>query len=129
MNYPRPGALRTMAFLLLIPGAAWPQSYQGGVRGVIQDPGGAVIAGAKVALQNQASNVARTVLSNAQGEYVFSALEPANYDLQVEAAGFKRFERLESWIAGRPMKLWPPDVPSPSARLSFRTRSLRTKCG
>jgi hypothetical protein len=74
-------------------GAAWPQSYQGGVRGVIQDPGGAVIAGAKVALQNQASNVARTVLSNAQGEYVFSALDPASYDLQVEAAGFKLFER------------------------------------
>src|SRR5215469_9994839 len=93
MNYPRPGALRTISFLLLIPGAAWPQSYQGGVRGVIQDPGGAVIAGAKVALQNQASNVARTVLSNAQGEYVFSALEPASYNLQAEAAGFKRFER------------------------------------
>ena len=93
MNYRRPGAARGMAFLLLITGAAWSQSYQGGVRGVIQDPGGAVIAGAKVALQNQASNVARTVLSNAQGEYVFSALEPASYNLQAEAAGFKRFER------------------------------------
>src|SRR5215471_11186221 len=84
-------AARVAAFLLLV--AAWPQSYQGGVRGVIQDPGGAVVGGAKVSLVNQATNVARTVLSNAQGEYVFSALEPASYDLQVEAAGFKRFER------------------------------------
>jgi hypothetical protein len=62
MNYPRLGAACAMAFLALIPGAAWPESYQGGVRGVIQDPGGAVIAGANVALQNQVSNAARTVL-------------------------------------------------------------------
>jgi trimeric autotransporter adhesin len=65
------------------------QTYQGGIRGVVQDPGGAVIPNAKVTLMNQATNVSRSSLSNADGTYVFSQVDPATYSLKVEAPGFK----------------------------------------
>src|SRR5580765_4097652 len=76
------------AFLLLAAAALWGQSYQGGVRGVVHDPGGAIIADAKVALINQESSVGRATLSNTQGEYSFTSIDPATYVLVVEAPGF-----------------------------------------
>ncbi len=69
------------------------QSYQGGVRGIIQDPGGATIAGAKVALRNDATGVVRASLTNSLGEYAFSQVDPATYSLSVESPGFKRLNR------------------------------------
>jgi hypothetical protein len=60
------------------------QSFVGGVRGLVQDPGGAVIAGANVTLRNEANGSVRTTATNAQGEYVFSQVEPATYTLVVE---------------------------------------------
>ncbi|MBZ5602253.1 MAG: carboxypeptidase-like regulatory domain-containing protein, partial [Acidobacteriia bacterium] len=69
------------------------QSFVGGVRGLISDPGGAVIANANVTLRNDATGTARTIASNTQGEYVFSQVEPATYTLTVESPGFKRLER------------------------------------
>ncbi len=82
----------TVLFFLAAVGL-WGQSYQGGVRGVIHDPGGSVIADAKVALINQATNVSRATLSNPQGEYAFTAIDPATYAIVVEAPGFKKFEQ------------------------------------
>jgi hypothetical protein len=69
------------------------QSYLGGVRGVIQDPGGASVPDAKVTLVNSATQVSRSTVSNMQGEYVFSQIDPANYSINVEAAGFKKLEK------------------------------------
>src|SRR5436309_15213683 len=82
-----------MAALLLASGGLWGQSYQGGVRGVVHDPGGSIIGDAKVTLVNQETNVSRATLSNAQGEYAFTSLDPATYALVVEAPGFKTFEQ------------------------------------
>jgi len=69
------------------------QTFQGGIRGLVQDPGGAVIATAKVTLTNQNNGVSRTTLSNGEGEYVFSAVDPATYRMRAETPGFKALER------------------------------------
>jgi trimeric autotransporter adhesin len=69
------------------------QSYQGGMRGQISDPGGAAIADAKVTLMDEATAVTRATLSNSTGEYNFTAVQPATYSVIVESPGFKRFER------------------------------------
>jgi hypothetical protein len=69
------------------------QSYLGGVRGLVQDPAKASVATAKVTLLNQGTNVARSALSNGQGEYVFSQIDPGTYVLSVEAPGFKKYEK------------------------------------
>ena len=69
------------------------QTFVGGVRGLVQDPGGAVIANANVTLTNEGTGVSRSTVTNAQGEYVFTQLEPATYSISVEAQGFKKLQR------------------------------------
>ncbi len=69
------------------------QSYLGGVRGLIQDPAKATIATAKVTLTNEGTNVVRSGLSNASGEFVFSQVDPGTYTLSAEAPGFRKVER------------------------------------
>ncbi len=66
------------------------QNFVGGIRGLVTDPGGAVIAGATVTLTNQATGVTRTTTTNATGEYSFTQLDPATYSIAVEAQGFKK---------------------------------------
>ncbi len=66
------------------------QNFVGGVRGLVQDPGGAVIAGATVTLTNQATGVANVTTTNATGQYSFSQVDPATYSISVEAQGFKK---------------------------------------
>jgi hypothetical protein len=75
---------------LLIAAQVSAQTYKGGVRGLVTDESGAIIAGAKITLTNQATNVAVTTVSNDAGEYNFPALNPATYTLVVEKPGFKR---------------------------------------
>jgi trimeric autotransporter adhesin len=75
------------------------QSFQGGVRGNVADAGGAMIAEAKITLIDESTNSTRVTLSNATGEYSFTAVNPSTYTLQVEAPGFKRFEK-KSIIVG-----------------------------
>jgi hypothetical protein len=76
---------------LALPG--WGQSYQGGLRGSVKDPGGAVVAVAKATITDEATNVARSTLTNDTGEYVFQSVNPATYTITIESPGFKRFER------------------------------------
>jgi hypothetical protein len=79
--------------LILATAGAFAQSYLGGVRGLVQDPAKATIATAKVTLTNEGTNVARSGLTNAAGEFVFSQLDPGTYTLSAEAPGFRKVER------------------------------------
>ncbi len=67
------------------------QTYQGGVRGAVRDPGG-VVPGADVALVNEATAVERTTVTNAVGEYAFPNVAPGVYTLRAALTGFKTFE-------------------------------------
>jgi hypothetical protein len=71
----------------------WSQSYQGGIRGRVIDSTGAAIANAKVTATEAATGVSRATLSNNIGEYVFNALNPADYRIVAESPGFKIVER------------------------------------
>jgi len=83
--------LPSLLFLSL--SALFSQTFVGTLRGRIQDPGSAVIAGANITLRNVATGVTRTTVSNNAGEYVFAQLEPATYTIEVEASGFKKLVR------------------------------------
>src|SRR5881296_752395 len=72
---------------------AFGQGFQGGLRGAVRDPGGALIPGVEVSLINEGTNVARNTLSNEVGEFVFSFVAPGTYSLRAALAGFKTFER------------------------------------
>src|SRR5690349_15351904 len=87
------GALRTAVLFLSAAGLLSAQNYQGGVRGLVQDPEGAAVPGAKVTLVNQATTVARSTVTGATGEYSFSSIDPATYSVVIESSGFKRMQR------------------------------------
>src|SRR5262249_11214645 len=60
--------------------------------GTISDPQGAVVPNATVTLRNTKTNIERTVTTDGEGHYTFSAVPPADYDLSVMAQGFKKLQ-------------------------------------
>ena len=84
--------LLLMTALVIAAVSALAQSYVGEVRGIVQDPGGAVIANANVTLRNDATGTVRTTVSNSAGEYVFPQVDPATYTITVQTPGFKKLE-------------------------------------
>ena len=61
--------------------------------GTIVDSSGAVIAGAKVTATNVANAFTSESTTTPEGGYYIPYLAPGEYRLQVEAAGFKRYQR------------------------------------
>jgi Carboxypeptidase regulatory-like domain/TonB-dependent Receptor Plug Domain len=59
------------------------------IRGVVTDPTGAVVSGAKVTIKNEETGLNRSQNTNASGIYSFSDLPVGNYKLEVEYPGFK----------------------------------------
>jgi len=61
------------------------QTFQGGVRGIVTDHSGAVVADAIVTLVNEATTEHRQTLTNPAGEYTFTAVLPATYRVRAQA--------------------------------------------
>ena len=65
------------------------QLSSGSVTGVVRDSTGSVVPSVKITLQNVATTVAHTTVSNTAGNYVFLGITPGDYSLQAEVAGFE----------------------------------------
>lgn len=91
--------VRSSILLGVLNATLWGQSYQGGIRGTVTDAQGASIPGAKVTLTDQSTNIARNTVTNATGEYVFNALDPATYSVTTESPNFGKYERRNLVIA------------------------------
>jgi outer membrane receptor protein involved in Fe transport len=76
---------------LLAP-AAYGQATQGGIRGVVTDSTGAIIADADVTARNMDTGVETKVKTNAEGLYTMPKLLPGRYLLSVEKQNFKKAE-------------------------------------
>jgi len=61
----------------------------GSVRGTAKDSNGNLVSGATVTLTDSARNFTRTQFTNKDGTYVFSAIPPGTYFIEVKAPGFK----------------------------------------
>jgi hypothetical protein len=85
-------ALLATVLVAVVAGVSSAQSFQGGLRGSVKDAN-SVVPGATVTLTNEGTDVARTTVSNAVGEYVFAAVAPGTYTVRAVLAGFKTFER------------------------------------
>ena len=85
----------TLAALLCaaIPALLRAQAGSGELTGEVRDPSGAVVAGARVSLTQDDTNLTFASATSDGGIYSFSALKPGLYELAVEATGFKRFVR------------------------------------
>ena len=59
--------------------------------GLVKDASGGAVGNAKVRLRNRATAALREQVTDGQGFYQFEVLPPGEYELTVEAAGFKQF--------------------------------------
>src|SRR5882724_10039762 len=75
------------ATLLLFSTVALAQ-FTASIQGVVQDPSGAGLAGARVNLVNNATHV--TTTADASGNYHFGSLAPGSYSVTAEASGFAK---------------------------------------
>lgn len=66
----------------------WPQNPSGTLRGEVQDPSGARVAGASVTASATGSSLVRAVSSNDKGEFRIEGLIPGPYEVRVRAKGF-----------------------------------------
>ncbi|MCU0245454.1 MAG: carboxypeptidase regulatory-like domain-containing protein [Bryobacter sp.] len=69
------------------------QSPEANISGIVSDTQGAVIPNATVAAQNLATGQTTTAKTNETGLYVLRALPIGQYELSVEAAGFRKHVR------------------------------------
>jgi hypothetical protein len=86
--------LSQSAFLALIPfvaGTLLGQDTRGKVQGTINDSSGAVVAGALVVLLNTDTGVRTLQQSNTSGHYLFEAVIPGVYSVEVDLTGFRSF--------------------------------------
>jgi len=77
------------ALMLTLMSSANAQQTFGNVRGVVKDPNGAVVTGAKVSITNKKTNNTVTTQSTGEGEYQFNNLPVGDYVINVEANTFK----------------------------------------
>jgi len=75
---------------LLFIGSVYAQTGTSTLRGSVSDSQGQAIAGATVTLKNEARNFSRVTTTDSNGAYIFTAIPPNVYALEVEAKGFKK---------------------------------------
>ena len=68
------------------------QQLTGSLSGLVVDPTGARIPNANVELRNEASGDLRTTVSDKEGYFNITAIQPATYSLTISASGFNKYQ-------------------------------------
>ena len=69
------------------------QTISGSIAGTVADSGGNVIPNAPVKLTSERTGEERVVNTTDTGDFLFAALQPGNYTVSVEVAGFRTFRK------------------------------------
>src|SRR5579871_5490154 len=80
-------SMRALILSLLTTCALFAQTAS--LTGRITDPTGAVVPQASVKIESAGSGLSATAISDEQGYYNFSALQPGVYNVTISKAGFK----------------------------------------
>jgi hypothetical protein len=83
-------SLIALLTIFLLTSVSYAQAGRSTVRGTVKDQQGNVVTGATVTLVNAERNFSRTQTTTQDGTYVFTAVPPGTYRLEVEAPGFKK---------------------------------------
>jgi hypothetical protein len=94
-------SVHVAVFSLIACAAAAAQSTYGTLTGVITDPSGAALPGAKVEAVNQNTRDTRSATSDGTGLYRIINLDPGTYDLSVSAQSFTSGERKDLTLLAR----------------------------
>src|ERR1700731_428685 len=73
---------------LLVAGSLWAQATTGSIVGRVTDPSDAVVAGARVVAQNQATGIAYSGTTDGLGDFNILQLPPGTYTVTVTKDGF-----------------------------------------
>jgi hypothetical protein len=84
-------AALAVATLVLWTPAGRAQNFRGRIEGLVTDQSGGVIANASVTLTNVDTNIRTIRQTSGTGLYVFDNVDPGNYSVSVELAGFNKF--------------------------------------
>lgn len=87
--------------LLFCAHAGFAQSPVGTISGTVTDETGSAIAGAKLALVEEATGLSRSAETDAEGIYRFPFLSPGMYTLTAEASGFAQYKNIHITIVAR----------------------------
>ncbi len=87
-----PAALAMLLSLALTLAA---QDYRASILGRVTDPSGAGVPAATVVLTREATGLAYRTMTNEEGHYLITLVEPGTYALEVEAAGFRKLRQEE----------------------------------
>jgi len=79
--------------LAIAPNAVGQASFTGTIVGMVTDPTGSSVVGAAVTITNVATNEVSRATTDAAGAYYVPNLRPGQYQVTVEAPGFKKFIR------------------------------------
>lgn len=88
--------------LALLAGTSFAQIATTSLRGVVKDPSGAVVPGAKITITNGANGQALSTVSNAAGEYTFPEIVPARYTIDATAQGFGNQKKVAELLVSQP---------------------------
>ena len=78
------------------------QAQVGSLSGVVRDPAGAVVTGARVIVRNATTGQELSAVTDQAGRYRIDSLAPGSYTLRVEMQGFKAAQIDVSVESGKP---------------------------
>jgi hypothetical protein len=81
-----------LGVVLVLPVIAQAQMTRGGVNGTVRDTSGGIVPGATVTVLNVQTNQSREAVTDGQGYFSVSALEPGTYLVRVALPGFSTVE-------------------------------------
>src|SRR5215510_3070911 len=76
-------------FILLTPVAAFGQAVYGNIVGIVTDPQGSAVAGARVIITDTQRRTSVTTITNSDGNFTQRGLIAGVYQIRIEATGFK----------------------------------------
>ena len=86
------GLYRLSIELLLFAGLAGAQNVTATISGIVKDATGAVVPNAAVRATNIGTSASFQTTTNAEGQYAIRTIPVGEYRVEVEAAGFKKYE-------------------------------------
>ncbi len=75
--------------LFILTGITLAQAPTGSVRGTITDQNSAVAPNARITVTHKATGAAREAVTNSDGQFQVTSLQPGEYEIKISAPGFK----------------------------------------
>lgn len=81
-----------LSVFLLLPATGRAQNAQGTIVGLVTDPSGAALTGAKITVKDTTTGIVHTAVTDKSGDYTLPYLNPGSYSITVEATGFSQVQ-------------------------------------